>query len=424
MHAGKQGLVVMVADARLTLFSPHTGEQYDVLVRDTRDAAHLDTPVPYADLKMERPQALLPGSLNQPASLAASAFPSSMPSAFASAAPLVPSAPQMYRKRRDPLVGKAVVVISGPHKGHMGIVKDVQDTKLEVELHANSSLVLLKRQHLQLKDGARLDLALDDDARKSDPEYSLKSSFFGGATPFLGGTTPFVGGKTPFLGGATPARAFLPGSHTPFLGSGAKTPFMLGAKTPYMAGTRTPFTGAYGPLATNTWGGATTPAAASMMMHPGHPSFRPTSANFPPPRSPGSLYPPRSPGFGGSRSPGFGARTPTAFALKEPGTASASFGPPGASFGPPGTIFGQPPSYGPPGSFPSYGLAAQPPSFGPPGQASYGFPHSVPPPLAPWDRLGSNTGLMIGHRTPTTAPTMRTPASAILQAGAKTPGAN
>lgn len=53
-------------------------------------------------------------------------------------------------QRRDPDIGKTVKITHGPHKGYMGILKDVTATGGRVELHTGSKMIVVPRNTIQL----------------------------------------------------------------------------------------------------------------------------------------------------------------------------------------------------------------------------------------------------------------------------------
>ncbi|KXS19453.1 hypothetical protein M427DRAFT_450983 [Gonapodya prolifera JEL478] len=149
------------------------------------------------------------------------------------------------RGRRDPLVGRHVVIQGGAYKGYQGVVKDAAEITVRVELHTNARVVSVDRQKV---------VTLGADGRPDNSGFGTSyGGFSGGQTPSYGGArTPSYGGsRTPgYGGGRTPAwdGARTPGggwggSKTPAWDSGARTPGRdtSGAKTPaWDSGSRTP----------------------------------------------------------------------------------------------------------------------------------------------------------------------------------------
>ena len=54
--------------------------------------------------------------------------------------------------RRDPLMGKSVNITTGPYKGYLGIVKDINELTARVELHTKSKTITVDRVNLMLQE--------------------------------------------------------------------------------------------------------------------------------------------------------------------------------------------------------------------------------------------------------------------------------
>lgn len=130
--------------------------------------------------------------------------------------------------RSDPLFQKTVTILKGHYKGYLGIVVDIQDNQLRIELHAEEKTVTVERRRpdasdvVQVRDGtenknrARLPGQRHDDfsdAGSRTPNYLGVNDYqddFGESrakTPAhagLGGMTPSrdIGGMTPAHGGS------------------------------------------------------------------------------------------------------------------------------------------------------------------------------------------------------------------------------
>ncbi|KAF9078067.1 hypothetical protein BDP27DRAFT_1310713 [Rhodocollybia butyracea] len=196
----------------------------------------------------------------------------------------------MGRGPRDRLIGVNVVVIKGPHKGYIGIVRDTNGNIARVELNTGNKVVSIDKSkiHRRLPNGKNE--PIEGPGATTPNPYA--SGGAGGRTPGWGG----AGGRTPGWGGAggggrTPnpyamgagdggfggkTPAWNVGSKTPnpYAADGGRTPaWNAGNKTPnpYGDGGRTPGWGAGGgnktpnPYAANStsntssggWGGST-----------------------------------------------------------------------------------------------------------------------------------------------------------------------
>jgi transcription elongation factor SPT5 len=137
----------------------------------------------------------------------------------------------------DPLASKTVRICKGQWKGYIGIVKDVTETHVRIELHMQNRTVNVA------KDGV---IDVGKDGKAATPMYSntfgstMSSGFDGGKTPAyesgLGAATP-----NPYASGAK-SSAWDSGSKTPAWDAGSKTPaWDAGSKTPaWDAGSKTP----------------------------------------------------------------------------------------------------------------------------------------------------------------------------------------
>jgi transcription elongation factor SPT5 len=185
------------------------------------------------------------------------------------------------------LVGKSVTIAGGPYKGYAGIVKDVLDSQVRVELHTNSRIVTVDRERVLAPAGADEHRGpRDTDARGArTPAWgSTKTPAWSSAkTPAWSSTGS---GKTPAWNpqsGRTPAwnpqsgrtPAWNPQSgRTPAWNAGGKTPvWNASGRTPtWNAGGKTPLWSAapaQAPAAA-AWASAPTPAwnsAASQQAH-------------------------------------------------------------------------------------------------------------------------------------------------------------
>ncbi|KAJ4473755.1 hypothetical protein J3R30DRAFT_3406619 [Lentinula aciculospora] len=207
------------------------------------------------------------------------------------------------RGPRDHLIGAHVVVIKGPHKGYVGIVKDTNGVGLtgvaRVELNTGNKVISIEKGklHRKLPDGRTEPVegpgATWGRNNSMGPPSSNRASgwgnnnnsgsrtpgWSGGRTPGgAGGRTPGWGNRTPFGagggggGGRTPNPYASGGNHTPAWAPSSKTPnpyaangghtpaWNVGSKTPnpYANGGRTPNPYANPSSGSGTsWGGAT-----------------------------------------------------------------------------------------------------------------------------------------------------------------------
>ncbi|KAJ3731768.1 transcription elongation factor SPT5 [Lentinula guzmanii] len=128
------------------------------------------------------------------------------------------------RGPRDRLIGAHVVVIKGPHKGYVGIVKDTNGVGLtalaRVELNTGNKIISIEKGKLHKK--------LWGNNNGSGGRTPGWGSNTGGRTPFgAGGRTPFGAGAgsggAPGGGGRTP-NPYAAGNQTPAWNTGSKTP--------------------------------------------------------------------------------------------------------------------------------------------------------------------------------------------------------
>ncbi|CAK9291026.1 unnamed protein product [Gordionus sp. m RMFG-2023] len=119
-----------------------------------------------------------------------------------------------HTTRDNSMIGQTVKIISGPYKGHMGIVKDSTETTSRVELHSNCQTINVDRVRI---------------ASITDKIISGGVTAYG-RTPMMGGQTPMygIGSKTPVYGSQTPQP------------DGSRTPHYAANMTPLHEGNRTP----------------------------------------------------------------------------------------------------------------------------------------------------------------------------------------
>lgn len=148
------------------------------------------------------------------------------------------------RGGRDNLVAKTVRIAQGPHKGYIGIVKEATDTQARVELHTNSNIINVEKNHLMILDaqGNSIGQAVSD--RFDSPSGNNGGFARPMATPSRFGD----GAMTPMHGAASGSRtpAWNSGSKTPAWNSGARTPnpYNDGGRTPaWDSGSKTPMWG-------------------------------------------------------------------------------------------------------------------------------------------------------------------------------------
>ncbi|EJD01904.1 transcription elongation factor Spt5 [Fomitiporia mediterranea MF3/22] len=166
---------------------------------------------------------------------------------------------QMSRGPRDNLVGQTVVVIKGPQKGFVGIVKDTNGPVARVELQMGNRVITIDKMKLKRKnpDGTtgNLEKGLVDKGAlgKAFSRLMMPPPSFGGSLAGLGGnmarSTPTAnpynngGGRTPGWGaGRTPNPYASDSSRTPGWGARTPNPYTQdGSRTPaWNAGARTP----------------------------------------------------------------------------------------------------------------------------------------------------------------------------------------
>lgn len=166
----------------------------------------------------------------------------------------------MGRGPRDRLIGAHVVVIKGPHKGYVGIVKDTNGGVARVELNTGNKVISIEKAkiHRKLPNG------------KTEPVEGPGATWgrnnFGGNNGPMAPPSSFpnrtpnpyanAGGRTPGWGGA--------GGRTPGWGGGGRTPNPYagaGGQTPaWNASSRTPNPYAFGGGQTPAWNaGSKTP---------------------------------------------------------------------------------------------------------------------------------------------------------------------
>ncbi|GAW07474.1 transcription elongation factor spt5 [Lentinula edodes] len=185
------------------------------------------------------------------------------------------------RGPRDRLIGAHVVVIKGPHKGYVGIVKDTNGVGLSgvarVELNTGNKVISIEKGKLHRKlpdgrtepvEGPGATWGRNGGGGGGDNNFNLP---MGGRTPGWGasggggGRTPGSGGRTPSWGigaGRTPNPYATGGHQTPAWNVSSKTPNPYagggGGQTPaWSAGSKTP--NPYAASAAASRGGGRTP---------------------------------------------------------------------------------------------------------------------------------------------------------------------
>ncbi|KAF5388735.1 hypothetical protein D9757_004857 [Collybiopsis confluens] len=183
----------------------------------------------------------------------------------------------MGRGPRDRLIGVHVVVIKGPHKGYVGIVKDTNGGVARVELNTGNKMISIDKTkiHRKLPNG-KTEPVEGPGATwgRNNRNNSMGPPSFTNRTPNPyangGGRTPAfgAGGRTPAWGGGGGGRTPNPyasnGGQTPAWNSSSRTPNPYansGGQTPaWNAGSKTPNPYASGGSAERDkggWGGAT-----------------------------------------------------------------------------------------------------------------------------------------------------------------------
>jgi len=121
---------------------------------------------------------------------------------------------------RHPMLGKTVVITGGPYKSFMGIVIDVTELNVKVELHALARKVIVNIGEVREKSSMTPSTAAS--ASSSSRDYFLSSQ-----TPLLGNRTPAYE-----LGSQTPAHDAFAGSQTPAYGASTPSREAWSAQTP------------------------------------------------------------------------------------------------------------------------------------------------------------------------------------------------
>lgn len=165
------------------------------------------------------------------------------------------------------LLGKSVTIAGGVHKGYVGIVKDVYDSTVRVELHTNSKIVEVPRDRVVLvgvsTPSDRMDRGSGVPSGKTPAWGTSKTPAWGSSkTPAWGSSkTPAWGsGKTPAWSaseGKTPAWNAASGKTPAWNASSGKTPAWNAASG------KTPAWSASGDGKTPAWnsgGGGRTPS--------------------------------------------------------------------------------------------------------------------------------------------------------------------
>ena len=123
---------------------------------------------------------------------------------------------------RHPLLGKAVVITGGPYKSFMGIVIEVTELTVKVELHALARKVIV---------------SIGEVREKSSMAPAGSASTSSSRDYFLSSQTPLLGNRTPAyeLGSQTPAHDAFAGSQTPAYGASTPSRDAWSAQTPARA---------------------------------------------------------------------------------------------------------------------------------------------------------------------------------------------
>uniref|UniRef100_A0AC35TMJ0 KOW domain-containing protein n=1 Tax=Rhabditophanes sp. KR3021 TaxID=114890 RepID=A0AC35TMJ0_9BILA len=107
-----------------------------------------------------------------------------------------------HRYRRDPIIGKSVQITQGPYKGHLGFVKDTNETVSRVELHAVPKTINVARDRIRVVES---DISLNSfNYNSSSKQDSSSTNTPYGYSETNGAKTPRYGAKTPgYVGGST-----------------------------------------------------------------------------------------------------------------------------------------------------------------------------------------------------------------------------
>ena len=124
---------------------------------------------------------------------------------------------------RHPMMGKTVVITGGQYKSFMGIVIDVTELTVKVELHALARKVIVNIGEVREK--AAMAPSGSGGSGASSRDYFLSSQ-----TPLLGNRTPAYD-----LGSQTPAHDAFAGSQTPAYGASTPSRDAWSAQTPARA---------------------------------------------------------------------------------------------------------------------------------------------------------------------------------------------
>ncbi|KII93202.1 hypothetical protein PLICRDRAFT_130771 [Plicaturopsis crispa FD-325 SS-3] len=133
---------------------------------------------------------------------------------------------KMGRGPRDRLIGVTVVVVKGPHKGYVGIIKDTNGPLARVELHTGNKVISIEKDKL----------------KRRNPNGSTEPLEGGGFGGGFGNSS--MGPPRSFGASRTPNPYAQPGNRTPGWGATGRTPNPYaadGGKTPaWNVSSRTP----------------------------------------------------------------------------------------------------------------------------------------------------------------------------------------
>lgn len=201
------------------------------------------------------------------------------------------------QQHRSTMEHKMCKIIAGPYKGHTGIIKDVTNTTVRVELYSSVQTINVEKARVQL---------IDNEGRGSGKPLSSMSSYAPHKTPVAtndGSKTPLYSDSRTDIGTRTPMYE---SGKTPNPYEAARTPVYTGAMTPRADGGAS----AWDPNVTNTpapdlnedFGppsvGPRTPGAMSL----GHSNYEASPAPSPLGISGGGM--PTTPGSGYPHTPG------------------------------------------------------------------------------------------------------------------------
>lgn len=102
------------------------------------------------------------------------------------------------RRQQHDLMDKSVIILAGPYKGYIGIVKNITKTNARVELHTNCKTVTVPIDILKNKEESSADFGITRRPALGDSRTYSEGS----QTPYHSASTPFHSISTPVHGTA------------------------------------------------------------------------------------------------------------------------------------------------------------------------------------------------------------------------------